>query len=291
LRLAPCALRLAPGIEGVLSTSSGSKRSRYGSEYGGANRDPAKQTALRKEVDVIYNKKGIITGEEENVLKKLTAAHVVSLKDIAGLGSQYCYTTANCVLMEDLIEKSFDRHEWYFDLDKKIHVLWEFCPFKTMLEAKATLELPSEEKGGPAARVIEYKIKLATEYAKEACPVCWAEKRNIDEVRMQDHKRLSCSETKEEQMRFYCDICDVSCNSESTHNAHLIGRKHKNKLETHKIVFSGSVQGVGFRNAVATQAAHLGILGTIHNDDDKKVSLLAQTLKSVCPDRVEKEIT
>ena len=228
--------RQLDSIEGVLSTSSGSKRSRYGSEYGGVNRNPAKQAALRKQVNKIYGGKGVITGEEETPLKKLTAAHIVSLKDIAGLGSKYCYTSSNCVLMEDLIEKSFDRHEWYFDQEnKKIHVLWAKCPFKAILEAKGTLELPSEEDGGPAACVIAYKAKLATKYAEEACPDCWAEKRNIDDVRMQDHKRLSCGDKEKEENQLRCDLCDVTSTSESNHNAHMQGRKHLSKKHLGKV--------------------------------------------------------
>ncbi|BDR58323.1 acylphosphatase [Xylocopilactobacillus apicola] len=47
-------------------------------------------------------------------------------------------------------------------------------------------------------------------------------------------------------------------------------------METEKIIFSGHVQGVGFRYSCKMLADQLGITGTIHNDWNGSVIAIVQ---------------
>lgn len=133
-------------LQGTMSNSSGSKRSRYGSEYGGGlNRNPVKQAKRHQDCLKLYEE-FVVTGTEETILHKLRAAHIVSLSQLDGIGSKFAYSTANAILLEPLIEEAFDRHEWYFDEKGDIVVLWDKCAFKEILETKQKLLLPPEAR-------------------------------------------------------------------------------------------------------------------------------------------------
>lgn len=279
-------------IKGVMSNSSGSKRSRYGSQYGGLDRDPVLQAELKTILLKLYSRKCIITDAEQNVLHQLRAAHIVSLSEIAGLGSQYRYASSNGVLMEPLLEEAFDRHEWYFEADGTIVVLWVKCAFKVILENKAKISLLPEESGGPSPRVIAEKKRMALLHSSKACPDCYLPNRRLDLVRWEDHKRESCGGIKKSKRPVLCSICDVEIPAgEVARKAHVEGQKHRTKAESVRSSSSSlspsqsfhavctpiaqAIQGVGFRKAIRSKARDLGIKGTVANLDGGSVQLKA----------------
>eukprot|EP00039_Didymoeca_costata_P027260 m.18014 g.18014 ORF g.18014 m.18014 type:complete len:279 (+) comp6166_c0_seq1:88-924(+) len=102
-------------------------------------------------------------------------AHIKAVEDASIIDRQTglirakaYHCSANADLMNEPIGRSFERHEWYFDENGCIHVLYEACIHKEKLTQRNRLQIPSCENGGPTRSMITSKVTAAQHFARLA---------------------------------------------------------------------------------------------------------------------------
>ncbi len=129
----------------------------------------------------------------------------------------------NAVRLHKFLEASYTDNQWCFNTNGEILVLFAGCPHKAQLESKVRVSfhdgiLPINENGNgvipaPSRELIELKMGIAQEDAKNRCPGCW---KLCPPSSQQDHLRRKSCEDQVKKLKKRCKPLPLPPSSSSS---------------------------------------------------------------------------
>jgi hypothetical protein len=117
------------------------------------------------------------------------AAHIVPLNKSELIARDMLFSPRNGVLLHKVLKDDYDRHQWIFDEDGNVTVLYSNWVHKNTIRR---VKVSKDPETGPSKELIELHNKMAWEEKQHHCPHCW---KYVGAINVENHTARSCEMT------------------------------------------------------------------------------------------------